>query len=582
MTQSGIKKIIVRRKATVSHEGLPVSLHPVLARVYAARNLKSSQELEHSLEHILPLDDLSGIEMAAQLLQDMLVNNGRILIVADFDADGATSCAVAIRALRAMGCKHVDYIVPNRFEFGYGLTPEIVGVASLRNPDLIITVDNGISSVEGVKTARKLGIKVLVTDHHLPGASLPEADVIVNPNQPGDIFPSKNLAGVGVIFYVMLALRGILRKQGWFSDNNIQDPNLAQLLDLVALGTIADIVTLDYNNRILVEQGLARIRRRRCCAGIRALIEVSGKRPDRIIAADLGYALGPRLNAAGRLEDMSQGIECLITDDEASAMHIARRLDELNRERRAIESQMREQALTTLTHLPVQEDTETLPIGLCLYDAAWHQGVTGILASRLKERFHRPVIVFAPGKDDEIKGSARSIPGLHIRDTLEAISTRYPAMLRKFGGHAMAAGLALKSADFDAFRTAFDTEVRKHLDAEDLQGVVLSDGELSAGDLNLEVAEILRSGGPWGQGFPEPVFDGVFAIAGRRIVGNSHLKLLLQVPGDDHLIDAIAFNSGDIDLPEVLDKVHIAYKLDVNEYRGKRCPQLIVEHIASD
>lgn len=575
-----MKKAIVRRSIGTSIDEFSTGLHPILARVYAARNLKSRQELEKSLEYIHPMEALAGIDQAQKLLYEMLLTGGRVLIVADFDADGATSCVVAVRALRAMGFKHVDYIVPNRFEFGYGLTPEIVWVASRQSPDLIITVDNGISSIAGVEAARRLGIKVLITDHHLPGPSLPAADVIVNPNQPGDGFPSKNLAGVGVIFYVMLALRALLREIGWFTDNHLREPNLAQLLDLVALGTIADIVPLDHNNRILVEQGLARIRRGYCCAGIRALIEVAGRRPDRIVAADLGFALGPRLNAAGRLEDMSQGIECLLTDDMDVALDIARRLDELNRERRSIESQMQEQALSGLSQLQLEEDDNVLPVGLCLFDETWHQGVTGILASRLKERFHRPVIVFAPaGGQDEIKGSARSIPGLHIRDTLEAISARYPDMLKKFGGHAMAAGLTLKRSDFDAFRTAFDDEVKKHLGPEDLQGVVFSDGELMADEISLEVAETLRSGGPWGQGFPEPVFDGVFDIAGRRVVGEKHLKLLLQVPGDGHLIDAIAFNIDNETWPEDLEQIHIAYKLDVNEYRGQRNAQLIVEHV---
>jgi len=573
-----MKKTIVRRNNIASNGKLPTDLHPVLARVYAARNIASRQELERSLEHIHPVGMLSGIDQATDLLRDMLNIQAHILIVADFDADGATSCAIAVRALRMMGFIHVSYIVPNRFEYGYGLTPEIVQVASARRPDLIITVDNGISSVEGVVAARQLGIKVLITDHHLPGATLPDADVIVNPNQPGDAFPSKNLAGVGVIFYVMLALRAALRDEGWFARNNMQEPNLARLLDIVALGTVADIVPLDHNNRILVEQGLARIRRGHCCAGIKALIEVAGRKQERVIAADLGFALGPRLNAAGRLEDMSQGIECLLTDDEDIALAIARRLDELNRERRSIETQMQEQALSTLSRLHLEEEN-TLPVGLCIFDKDWHQGVTGILASRLKERFHRPVIAFAPASGDEIKGSARSIPGLHIRDALDAIAARHPAMLKKFGGHAMAAGMTLKLSDFDAFQKAFDDEVRKHLGEEDLHGIVLTDGELTAEEISLDVAEALRTGGPWGQGFPEPVFDGVFDIANRRVVGERHLKLLLQVPGKQHLIDAIAFNTDTSAWPDDMTQIHIAYKLDVNEYRGQRNAQLIVEHV---
>ncbi|MBI3574631.1 MAG: single-stranded-DNA-specific exonuclease RecJ, partial [Gammaproteobacteria bacterium] len=426
------------------------------------------------------------------------------------------------------------------FEYGYGLTPEIVALASRQSPELIITVDNGISSLEGVTEARRRGIDVLVTDHHLPGAALPVATVIVNPNQPDNHFPSKNLAGVGVIFYVMLALRAHLRESGWFAQQNIPEPNLARLLDLVALGTVADVVSLDYNNRILVAQGLQRINQGNPCAGITALLRVAGRSPQRVTAMDLGYVVGPRLNAAGRLTDMSLGIECLLTDDPAPAQDMAGKLDALNRERRTIEATMQEQAFAAIASLHL--DMATLPRGLCLFDESWHQGVIGLVASRIKEHTHRPVIAFAPVSDSEIKGSARSVPGLHIRDALDAVAARYPHLLSRFGGHAMAAGLTLLRAHLEAFREAFDEEVSRHLSDGDLQGRIISDGELTGEELSLPVAELLRAAGPWGQGFPEPVFDGWFDVVSQRVVGEKHLKLTLRAPHHAKTLEAIAFN----------------------------------------
>ncbi|MBI3571751.1 MAG: single-stranded-DNA-specific exonuclease RecJ [Gammaproteobacteria bacterium] len=565
------------RRPPVGTESFLTDLHPVLQRVYLARQVASRRELEKSLDCLISPAQLKGIDEASTLLAETLRQQKRFLIVADFDADGATSCALAVRALRSLGAVDMRYLVPNRFEFGYGLTPEIVALAAQQKPDLIITVDNGISSIEGVKEARSRGIDVLVTDHHLPGESLPAATVIVNPNQPGDAFPSKNLAGVGVIFYVMLALRSRLRASGWFTERNIAEPNLARLLDLVALGTVADVVPLDANNRILVAQGLKRINQGQAGAGIEALLRVAGRQPQRVTAMDLGYIVGPRLNAAGRLTDMSLGIECLLTDDFTAAHTMAQQLDALNRERRAIEAAMQQQAIAEVEGLRL--DMAALPRGLCLFHETWHQGVIGIVAARIKERVHRPVIAFAPVSATEIKGSARSVPGLHIRDALDAIAARYPHLLSKFGGHAMAAGLTLERQHFDAFRDAFDAEVSHHLSEDDLQGRIVSDGELTPDDVSLPVAELLREAGPWGQGFPEPLFDGWFDVASQRVVGEKHLKLTLRLPGDAKTLDAIAFNSVRDGKPPAYARIRAAFKLDVNEYQGYRSLQLILEHL---
>jgi single-stranded-DNA-specific exonuclease len=570
--------IIQRRPAVTIPDGYPADLHPVLARVYASRDVVSAEQLQHGLAQLPSHTRLKGIGAAVDLLMHALEQQQRILVVGDFDADGATSTALAVRALRALGAAHVDFLVPNRFEYGYGLTPEIVAVAAQRNPDLIVTVDNGISSLQGVDAAHALGIQVLVTDHHLPAAQLPQAEAIVNPNQPGDTYPSKNLAGVGVIFYVMLALRAALREHGWFNANRTE-PNLAQLLDLVALGTVADVVVLDHTNRILVAQGLARIRSGQACAGIRALLEIAGRHPSRIVSTDLGFAVGPRLNAAGRMADMSLGIRCLLSDDEDEARELAQQLDKFNRERRATEDDMHNDALLSLQAFIDAGESAGLPFGLCLYDPAWHQGVIGILASRIKERLHRPVIIFTDSGEDEIKGSARSVSGVHIRDALDAIAARHPGLLSKFGGHAMAAGMTLHRSDFERFRDAFDEEVRRHLTAEDLRGVVLSDGELVVEEIDLALAETLRQAVPWGQGFPEPLFDGEFEVEQQRVVGERHLKLKLRWPGTRRIIDAIAFHADLENWPEQVRRVQAAYRLDVNEFRGERTVQFIVEYL---
>jgi len=566
---------IIRRASAPAPADLPADLPDILRRVYSARAVTSGAELEYTLDKLIPPQQLGGLPAAARLLAQVIGKRQRILVVGDFDTDGATSCALCVRALRAMGASDVHYLVPNRFAFGYGLTPEIVAVARQRQPALIVTVDNGISSVSGVAAARQAGIQVLITDHHLPGDALPDADAIVNPNLPGDPFPSKALAGVGVAFYVMLALRAHLRETGWFTQRRLAVPNLAQWLDLVALGTVADVVPLDRNNRILVQQGLARIRAGQCVPGIRALLETGGRNPARAVASDLGFAAGPRLNAAGRLDDMALGIECLLSDDRGQAFRMAAQLDTLNRGRRGIESDMQAQALAAIERLELQ-DTR-LPTGLCLFDPGWHQGVIGILAARIKERVHRPVIAFARGSGDEIKGSARSVPGLHIRDALDAVATRHPALIRRFGGHAMAAGLTLAEHDFATFAAAFDTEVARHLDADDLHGVLHSDGVLENSEFSLATAQVLRDAGPWGQGFPEPLFDGEFAILEQRVVGERHLKLVLEAGSGDRRLDAIAFDTDPV--PAGCRYARLAFRLDVNEFRGRISPQLRVEYL---
>jgi single-stranded-DNA-specific exonuclease len=566
---------IVRRPLAETGASLPRDLHPVLRRVYAARDVASADELDYSLANLLPLQQLGGLPAAVELLYTALVERWRILVVGDFDADGATSCALCLRALRQLGAAGVDYLVPNRFEFGYGLTPEIVAVAAERHPDLILTVDNGISSVEGVAVAKQRGMRVLITDHHLPGECLPAADAIVNPNLTDNDFPSKHLAGVGVAFYVMLGLRSRLRESGWFAQRQVVEPNLAQFLDLVALGTVADVVPLDPNNRILVQQGILRIRAGQCVPGLRALLEVAGRALPTVVATDLGFAAGPRLNAAGRLDDMSLGIECLLTDDADRARAMAAELDAMNRDRREIESGMQAQAMAALGDLDL--DDASLPLGMCLFDPGWHQGVIGILAARIKECYHRPVIAFASSGKGELKGSARSVAGLHIRDALDAVATRHPQLITRFGGHAMAAGLTLAEEDYPAFAAAFDTEVSRHLAREDLGGVIHSDGALEEQELSLEIARLLRDASPWGQGFPAPLFDGDFSVIRQRVVGDRHLKLTLQPAGGRKQIDAIAFNTPA--LPAACTRVQLAYRLDVNTYRGIESAQLVVEQI---
>ncbi|AEF21124.1 single-stranded-DNA-specific exonuclease RecJ [Pseudomonas fulva] len=552
------------------------NLPPLLTRLYAARGVRSAVELEKGLARLIPFTQLKGIEAAVELLVEGLQQRQRMLIVGDFDADGATASSVGMLGLRMLGAAHVDYLVPNRFEYGYGLTPEIVAVALSREPDLLITVDNGISSIEGVAAAKAAGLKVLVTDHHLPGHELPAADAIVNPNQPGCTFPSKSLAGVGVIFYVLLALRARLRELGWFTAER-PEPNLGELLDLVALGSVADVVPLDANNRILVHQGLARIRAGRARPGLRALLEVAGKQHGRITSTDLGFILGPRLNAAGRLDDMSLGIECLLCEDEALARDMAVQLDQLNQDRKAIEQGMQREALAQLKDLPL----ENLPFGLCLFEADWHQGVIGILASRLKERYHRPTIAFADAGEGMLKGSARSVPGFHIRDALDAVASRHPGLISKFGGHAMAAGLSLPAEHFETFARAFDDEVRRQLCEDDLTGRLLSDGVLSIDEFNLPLARELRNAGPWGQHFPEPLFHGAFQLVQQRIVGERHLKVVLKSECGSVQLDGIAFGVDREVWPNPTVRwVELAYKLDVNEFRGQESVQLLISHLA--
>ncbi|UCL88614.1 single-stranded-DNA-specific exonuclease RecJ [Pseudomonas sp. HS-18] len=552
-------------------------LPPLLTRLYAARGVQSAEELDKGLARLIPYQQLKGVDAAVELLVDALEKGQRILYVGDFDADGATASSVGVLALRMLGAAWVDYLVPNRFEYGYGLTPEIVAVALEKRPELLVTVDNGISSIEGVAAAKAAGLRVLVTDHHLPGPELPAADAIVNPNQPGCDFPSKAMAGVGVIFYVMLALRARLRERGWFAARGIAEPNLAELLDLVSLGSVADVVPLDANNRILVHQGLARIRAGRARPGLRALLEVAGRDCRRITSTDLGFILGPRLNAAGRLDDMSLGIELLLCEDEGVARDMAVQLDQLNQDRKAIEQGMQREALAQLKELPVEE----MPFGLCLFDPEWHQGVIGILASRLKERYHRPTIAFADAGDGTLKGSARSVPGFHIRDALDAVAARHSGLISKFGGHAMAAGLSLPQENFGAFAAAFDAEVRRQLDEEDLTGRLLSDGQLGAEEFHLELARALRQAGPWGQHFPEPLFHGIFQIVQQRVVGERHLKLVLKTECGSLQLDAIAFNIDREIWPNPTVRwAEVAYKLDVNEFRGNETVQLMVAHIA--
>lgn len=551
------------------------SQHPLLSRLYVSRGVKSESELELSLSELLPFQDLKGIGAAINLLQQALLLQQRILIIGDFDADGATSSALAMKALAGFGARNVGYLVPNRFQFGYGLTPEIVEVAKQKQPDLIVTVDNGISSLEGVAAAKSAGIKVLITDHHLAGSQLPDADAIVNPNQPGCGFAGKNTAGVGVIFYVMIALRAQLRTLNWFEQQLLPEPNLADYLDLVALGTVADVVPLDRNNRILVKQGLQRIRGGKSVAGIRALLEVSGREAQTLVASDLGFALGPRLNAAGRLEDMSLGIECLLCDDETLAFAMARELDELNQTRKEIESEMKQRALDSLSEV----DIETELVGVCLYNPDWHQGVIGILASRIKDRYHRPTVVFADAGDGEIKGSARSIAGFHIRDALDLLASRYPQLLEKFGGHAMAAGLSIKKTDFQVFAAAFDQVARELLNAEDLAQTVFSDGVLVSEHRSLEIAQLVRDAGPWGQHFPEPQFEGEFNIVQQRLVGERHLKLKLRVDDEQQVLDAIAFFVDLEKWPTLATRLRMVYRMDVNEFRGQRSLQFVVEYM---
>ncbi|MAZ77937.1 MAG: single-stranded-DNA-specific exonuclease RecJ [Legionellaceae bacterium] len=568
-----MKKTIIQRPIPTNTQ--LTHLDPVLQRIYAARGVNDDTALQRDARVLLPYQSLKGINDAVDLLVNALQQQLSIMIIGDYDADGATSTSLAIRALRAMGAKHVSYLIPNRFEYGYGLSPELVKVAAKQQPDLLITVDNGISSLAGVCLAKEKGMQVLITDHHLPGEQLPEADVIVNPNQPDDAFPSKQLAGVGVMFYVLMALRARLREMDWFSQHNIIEPNLAQWLDIVALGTVADVVPLDQNNRVLVHQGLQRIRAGHCVPGIKALATVAGRELTKMTASDLGFVFGPRLNAAGRLDDMSIGIACLLADDETQAHQLAMQLQQLNHERRHIEKTMQKTAWEIVDQLKLSDN---LPCGLCLFDEGWHQGVIGIVASRIKDKVHRPVIVFALENEGLMKGSARSISGLHVRDALAAIDAAHPNLIQKFGGHAMAAGLTIARDQFEQFQKLFADEVKRRVSEDDLQAKMLTDGELTERELTLGLAELLQQSGPWGQAFPEPLFEGEFELADQRIVGEKHLKMTLRK--GDRLLDAIAFFVDTSAWPnQHCDALRIVYKLDVNEYMGNRRLQLIVEYM---
>ncbi|WP_087016352.1 single-stranded-DNA-specific exonuclease RecJ [Thaumasiovibrio subtropicus] len=572
--------IEIQRRPAGDTSGFSSQLPPLLQRIYAHRGIQSEQELERSAKGLLSYQALHGIDDAIALLLEALTAQQRIIVVGDFDADGATSSALSVLALRQLGSNNVDYLVPNRFEDGYGLSPEVVEQAIAKGAEVIMTVDNGVSSLSGVAAAKAHGLKVLITDHHLPGESLPDADAIVNPNLHECDFPSKALCGVGVAFYLMLALRAELRQRNWFKEQGIAEPNLANLLDLVALGTVADVVALDGNNRILVHQGLQRIRAGQCRPGIQALIEVANRDQSRLVTSDLGFALGPRINAAGRLEDMSHGVELLMCEEINLARQLASELDGLNQTRKEIEQGMKEEAVAICERLQLGEE---MPCGIVLHQSDWHQGVIGILASRIKDQYHRPVIAFADGGDGLIKGSCRSIPGLHMRDILDLIDTQNPGMILKFGGHAMAAGLTIPRDKLHAFSAAFDSAVRQEVDEASLRGVILSDGELAGHELTLQTAEMLRQAGPWGQAFPEPIFDGEFRVLQQRLVGGKHLKLMLEPlsqGGAGQMIDAIAFN---VDLRRWPDasvtRIQLAYRLDINIFRGNESVQLMVEHI---
>lgn len=569
--------INIKHREAVVHDASTLSdIHPVLRQVYLNRGVTQASQLDRTLKNLPDYRSLMGIDRAVTLIKEAIQLSKKILIVADFDADGATSCAVAIRGLRMLGARDIDFVVPDRFKFGYGLTPEIVEVALQSKPELIITVDNGISSVEGVAYAIEKGCKVVVTDHHLPPAQLPNADAIVNPQLLGDEFPSKSLAGVGVIFYVLLALRAKLKEEGAFKGLPI--PNLASLLDIVALGTVADVVPMDEINRKLVHQGLLRIQSKKCVPGITALLTIAKREPERVVSSDLGFAVGPRLNAAGRLDDMSLGIQCLLTDNEQEAQDIAEQLDMLNVERRSIEEDMKQDAYNILASFKPSENQHQ-QWGVCLFDKHWHQGVIGILASRIKEKLNRPVIAFATADNGDVKGSARSIPGLHIRDTLDDVASLHPQLLKKFGGHAMAAGMSIAENNLEIFMEAFNQAVKKRLKNQVPDNILLVDGEIPDQEINLTLAETLRQAGPWGQNFPEPVFVGRFKVKNARILAQKHVKLELETLTYNRKIDAIYFNVENPDSVIGLSQVSVVYQLDVNTYMGRSSVQLMVKNI---
>ncbi|MDC9725962.1 MAG: single-stranded-DNA-specific exonuclease RecJ [Gammaproteobacteria bacterium] len=570
---------IITRDAT-GWQNLPKQWPDCLRRVFAARGIQSEAELSYDLADLPKPELMLGMDAAVQLLALAVMQQWKIMIVADFDTDGATSCAVAIRGLQVMGATQLDYIVPNRFIHGYGLTPELLAeIPANEQPDLLLTVDNGIASIEGVEVAHQRGIKVLVTDHHLPGDELPKAEAIINPNQKGDTFPSKNMAGVGVCFYLLLGVRQALRKQGWFEQQQIESPKLNTLLDLVALGTVADVVPLDKLNRTLVNFGLARIRAGRACAGINAIVQVSGRDLRTLSSPDMGFSIAPRLNAAGRLEDMGMGIETLLTNDMVEAVDAAQMLDDINKQRRDVEQNMQQQALVMLDKMAFDEEEQ--PLGYCLHDSQWHQGVVGLLASRIKERQYRPVIAFASGNEGEVKGSARSIPGVHIRDILALVANRMPTgMLTRFGGHAMAAGLTLAEKDLPLFEQHFLAALEQTIEPSLLKQDLMSDGELTANEISLEIAELLPTAAPWGQGFLEPQFHGVFTVIAIRAVGQQqdHLRLTVDSGEGEH-ITAMAFRQQQPDWLDQGDQVRLRYRLAVNEFRQQRSVQMLVENI---
>lgn len=569
---------IKRRPKNTHAKNLPDHLPDLIKHILSNRGIDSESQLNLSATGLLNFQLLKGIEQAVAVLTDALLNKLYILVVGDFDADGATSTALSCMVLGEMGHQNVEYLVPDRFKMGYGLSKELVEFACLKKqPDIILTVDNGISSIEGIRYAQSLGIRVVVTDHHLPGNEMPDADAIVNPNQPGCNFPSKAACGCTVVFYVMAALKSELTRVGWFDTR--PSPNMADYLDLVALATIADVVPLDHNNRIIVHQGLARIRRGKCQPGIQAILDVANKKAHRMTGTDLGFAVAPRLNAAGRMDDMSRGIECLMSPDLQQARLLAQELENLNQMRKDVESDMQAQALTWLSQFREADAPEALPWGLCLYDDHWHEGVIGILASRIKEKLNRPVIAFALSDNNVIKGSARSIKGFHMRDALDLVATRNPGLILKFGGHAMAAGLSIASTGYNRFIEAFDQVVREHLTEDDLNSVVWSDGDLPTDHLTINMARAIREAGPWGQNFPEPQFDGIFRIVQQRIVGQKHLKLTVTPDEGRTLFDAIAFNI-DLDVwPNSSEYIRMSYQLDENEFNGLVRLQLLVNNL---
>jgi len=563
---------IIRRRFIPDQNSLSDQIHPVLKRVFAARNVVSDQQLDYRLQQLVPFEQLRDIDKAVNLLINAICHERRIIIAADYDADGATACAVAIRGLRAMGVAQIGYVVPDRFRHGYGLTPALVEIAARWQPDVLMTVDSGIVNFDGVKLAKSLGMKVIITDHHLSGEILPDADAIVNPNQAGDCFSSKNLAGVGVIFYVLMALRAKLRQLKWFERRNIPEPNLAQLLDLVAIGTIADVVPLDYNNRILVSQGLARIRNGQCCSGVQALINISKTNQTQLSSTDIAFSIAPRLNAAGRMDNMGYGIDCLLNDNLNNALQQARLLDQFNQERKSVQADMQIEAMKLL------EQLKEIDQAICLYQSHWHAGILGPLAGRVKDQLHCPVMLFAPNieKSEELKGSARSIEGIHIRDVLVEINTLYPDLIIAFGGHAMAAGATILEKDFELFQTTFQKIISQYL-KESRENIIHSDGDLTEHDFNVELATLLKTSSAWGQGFPEPLFDGKFRVLQRTKMGELHLKLLLQPENSQTTVEAVAYNTQESDYPT--DFLNLAYRLDFYAQRGNPILRLKTEYI---